>query len=370
MRPPRSSGCSRPCSSTPARVGNLLDREQPQLAFELVLLVDLEIQDRAAARLERLGHVIGSEFEKHGTGQQARGGIATHCLLELLRERFHVTALGRDLESHRGLAIEFEALEVDLERSRCAVRLQRIDLERSAGPAALQRRNESAFQGTMTVGIEKIHERLRDDRRDVGQPEQLEPGRIGIDDDTFLDMRDRVGRAGHERAHLVAVLAGRCQRAGKRSVETRKVQFALRDGGQPRLRAQRHHVARAAHDRGREVVFGQRVADQDDRHVRRMPITDVDDWRGILAIREAREHQPRMRLRERVAQTSQLTYPGAMHGMSSIAQRAVDQLARILMPRQHDDRNRCRFGQLQSPRRSPSWRRQTQNSVDLSTRHS
>jgi hypothetical protein len=80
-----------------------------------------------------------------------------------------------------------------------------------------------------------------------------------------------------------------------------------------------------------------------------VPITDVDDRRRVLAVGETGEHQSRSGLGQRVAQAGELAHPRAMHGMPGVAERAVDQLARILVPRQHDDRNRCRFGQLAVP---------------------
>ena len=181
--------------------------------------------------------------------QKSRRCIEPRGLLELLRERLHVAPLRCNLEPHGRLAIELEALELNLERERAAPWLQRVDFERVIGPAAVQRRDERTLQRRVRMRPEIIHQGLRLHRGRVLETEQVEPRGIRIDDDALLDVRDRIGRAGHERAHLVAVLACRGERTGEGAVERSEMQFALGDSRQPRPRLQRDDVARSAPDR-------------------------------------------------------------------------------------------------------------------------
>ena len=114
---------------------------------------------------------------------------------------------------------------------------QRHGLQRMIGPAALRGGDQRALEGGVAALLEEVHQRLAEQGRRFLVAEQLDPGRVDVDDDAFLHVGDRVGRPGHEGLHLVAVLAGRGQRAGQRAVEARGVQFAGSHGLQPRARA-------------------------------------------------------------------------------------------------------------------------------------
>src|SRR5690606_39302914 len=69
-----------------------------------------------------------------------------------------------------------------------------------------------ALDGRMALRIERVHEWRANDRFCIRQAEQLKPGGIGVDDDAFLYVRDRVGRASHKGLELFAVLARRVDR--------------------------------------------------------------------------------------------------------------------------------------------------------------
>ncbi len=133
------------------------------------------------------------------------------------------------------------------------------------GPFALRGRHESALERRVARRGERIHQRLADDRRRILEPGQLDPGRICIYDDAFLHVHDRVGRAGHEGLHLVAILVRGGERAGERAVEPGEMKLAFGHGPEPLPCLERDHVARAKLERPVQTVLGDRVAHEDDR---------------------------------------------------------------------------------------------------------
>ena len=124
-------------------------------------------------------------------------------------------------------------------RSRAARRSrrpeQRIRAQRMIRPLALQARDQRAFDRGVRLGVECVHQRRADERVRIRQAVQIEPRGIGVDDDAFLHVRDGVGRAGHERLQLVAILARRADRAVER----------LRAGRALRARARRRACRRS-----------------------------------------------------------------------------------------------------------------------------
>ena len=132
----------------------------------------------------------------------------------------------------------------------------------------MRRRHEGSLDRRVAAPLEQVHERLPEQVARVSTAEEIAPGRVHVDDDAFLHVRDRIGRAGHERAHLIAVLPRRGQRAIERLVEAGRVEFARGDGLQPPAGAERDDVLRAEFQAAHEVRLGERLADDERRHAR------------------------------------------------------------------------------------------------------
>ncbi len=185
-----------------------------------------------------------------------------------LRQRLEVALLRGDAQAHGGFAFELEAFEAEFQRQRAAVGLQRHHAQRMTGPATLCRGDQRALEGGVAAGVEQVHERLAEQVARIRVAEEFAPGGIDVDDDAFLHVRDRIGRARHERTHLVAVLAGGRERAVQRMVEPRGVEFARGDGLQPAAGSQRHDVGGTEFEATNEVGLGERLAHHEGRHVR------------------------------------------------------------------------------------------------------
>ena len=120
----------------------------------------------------------------------------------------------------------------------------------------------------MAAGVEQVHERLPKQVARIRVPEEFAPGGIDVHDDAFLHVRDRIGRARHERTHLVTVLAGGRKRAAQRMVEPCGVECARGDGLQPAAGSQCHDVGGTEFEATHEVGFGERLTYHEDRHLR------------------------------------------------------------------------------------------------------
>jgi hypothetical protein len=163
-------------------------------------------------------------------------------------------------------------------------------------------------------------------------------------------VRDRVGRTGHERAHLVAILSRRRERAVQCIVEPGRVELARGDGLQASACCQGDHVARAKFQPAHEVGFGDRIAHHERRHTRGETLTLCHGIFQFLRVRDAEEQQLWcVRRRERVGEIREVSHPRAMHGLARVAQGAVDGFDGVLLPRQDDHRNRTGFGQNPTP---------------------
>ena len=108
----------------------------------------------------------------------------------------------------------------------------------------------------MAAGVEHVHERLTEQVAWIRVPEEFAPGGIDVHDDAFLHVRDRVGRARHERTHLVAVLTSGRERAVECVVEPCGVKCARGDGLQPAAGSQCHDIGGTELEAMNEVGFG------------------------------------------------------------------------------------------------------------------
>ena len=289
-------------------------------------------------------------FDERFATQEAGARIEAHRLLELVGQRLEVALLRRDTQAHGGFAFELEAFEAEFQRLRAAVGLQRHHAQCMTGPATLRRSDERALEGRVAAGVEHVHERLAEQVARIRVPEEFAPGRIDVDDDAFLHVRDRVGRARHERAHLVAVLTGGGERAVQCIVEPCGVEFARGDGLQPAAGSQRHDVGGTELEATNEVGFGERIAHHEGRHTRSETRTLLHRAVEFVRVGDAEEQQLwRIGRAERVREVAELPHPRAVNRLARVAQGAVDDLDGVLLPRQDDHWNGADFAQFPTP---------------------
>ncbi len=334
-------------------VEGFLGQDRAEVALDVAEGIRRQVGDGAQAALERLcGPGLGG-FDERGAAQQAGARIQAHCLLELLRQRNVVAVLRGHAQPHRGLALELEALEGEFQRQCGAVGQGRERAERVPGPAALCRRDQRALERGVAAAVEQVHQRLAQQVARLRMAKELAPGRIDVDDDPFLDVRDRVGRAGHERAHLVAVLARGGKRAVQRVIEPRGREFACRNRLQAAAGVQRHHVRRAEFEAAQQVVLGERLAHDQRRHARGEPLPLLHRALEFAGVADTEKEQLwRAGGRQRIGQVRHLAHPGAMHHVAGVAQRAVDDLDGVLLPRQDHHWNGAVFAQNRTPARA------------------
>ena len=134
--------------------------------------------------------------------------------------------LRRHHDAHAGFVLEFARRQHQIELQLRAVAEQGGHLERVIGPLALAAGDERALERGVRAVIEQVHQRLADDRAAVVVAEQLEPGLVGVDDDAFLHLQDRVVRALQHRLQLAAVVARGLQRGVERALEAERAQLA------------------------------------------------------------------------------------------------------------------------------------------------
>jgi hypothetical protein len=155
--------------------------------------------------------------------------------------------------------------------------------------------------------VEEVHQWLAEHRAGIRVAEELDPGRVHVDDDALLHVGDRVRRARHECLHLVAVLVCRGKRAGERSVQPRRAQLAGRDRLEPRPCRKCHDVLCSQFHRLGQVGLCERLADQDGRHMGSVAIADLERRASLFGVRDAQEDELGRGLRQRLAQGGQVT---------------------------------------------------------------
>ena len=182
-----------------------------------------------------------SLFDEEAPLQRAGRGVALQrvgeLLVEICRRRAssaatHRRTAGSPSNSARDSSISSGTVG--------AVAQQRIRAQRMIRPLALQARDQRALDRGVRLGIERVHQRRADERVGVRQAVQLEPRGIGVDHDAFLHVRDGVGRAGHERLQLIAILARGADRAVERARLAMRFELARDDGLQAHRMLQRH----------------------------------------------------------------------------------------------------------------------------------
>ena len=199
----------------------------------------------------------------------------------------------------------------------------------------------------MAAGVEHVHERLPKQVARVRVPEEFAPGGIDVDDDAFLHVCDRIGRAGHERTHLVTVLAGGRKRAAQGMVQPCSVECARGNGLQPAAGSQCHDVGGTKLEATHEVGFGERLAYHEHRHLRGETSALLHCTADFIGIGDAEEQQLwRIVRAERVREVVEFRHPRAVNCLARVTQGAVDDLDGVLLPGQDDHWNGADFAQL------------------------
>ena len=270
---------------------------------------------------------------------KARRRISVNRLLDELLGLARLGGRARNAQFDGRVAVDRGGLELQSDRE-LPTGARRCDhLDRFAGPLASAARDERALQSGLARRVEEIHERRTEQRVRARMAEQVRPCLVRVDEDAFLNMRDRVDGARHERLELLLVLVGGEQRLVERPLEPERAQLALGHAAQALGLAERHEVLRAGEKGLGDVGFLRRAADDDERHGARCFLLDLGDLadRRWQAIGEEAQQLRRMvvdRARERV----DLRDPMAMHGMAAIAQRSVDELDVVFATAEHDER--------------------------------
>ena len=190
-----------------------------------------------------------------------------------------------------GLAVEFGADELELERRVMAAHDERGGVQRVAGPLALHAGDERALDRGVVVGIEGVHQRRADDLLGIRIAEEREPGGIRVDDDAFLHLRDRVGRALDDVLELLLGFARGGERRGQRAVEAVGAKFAADDELQAWNVRQRDRVLGAERERFGDHVLVDFLAHDQDRHVGRETRTEIHRAREVHDALVGEQHQ-------------------------------------------------------------------------------
>ena len=95
----------------------------------------------------------------------------------------------------------------------------------------------------------------------------------------------------------------------------------------------------------REVGLADRFPDQDRGHLGRVAIAGVDGGLCLVVVRDAQEDELGLGLRQRLAEARDVPYPAAVNGLPRVAEGAVDDLDRVLLPGEDDERDGAGFGQ-------------------------
>ena len=232
--------------------------------------------------------------------QKARRGVVLHRVRELQLEIvIGALVVRRDADARRRLVLVVGPREGQRERYARSVGEQRLHLERVIRPFALQARHQRPLQRGMRLRLEQIHQGRAGERILARVAEQLEPRSVGIDDDAFLHVSDRVGGALEESLQLLAILARRGERARERPLEAMCAQLA----GHHRLQAaavgERHHVLRARAHRVGDDGLVDLLAHDHDRHLGGALLLDLHERAHVDAeLLDEGDEQLRVELRD------------------------------------------------------------------------
>ncbi len=128
-----------------------------------------------------------------------------------------------------------------------AVAQNRIDLERVIVPTALQASGERAAQRRLSGLVEQVHDRLTE--QPILPAEELNPRRVGVNHNAFLDLHDGVIRALEDRLELAARIACGLEGGIERPLEPVCAQLANHHSLQTHGISQCHYIA-GAEDHG------------------------------------------------------------------------------------------------------------------------
>ena len=179
--------------------------------------------------------------------------------------------------------------------------------------------------------------------------EQLEPGLVGIDHDSFLHLQDGVIGTLQHGLQLAAIVAGGLQGGVQGALEPEGTQFARNHGLHAIGGRQRDDIARADAHAARDVAFGNLRPHQQHRNLRRELVAH---GRGLFRFGfgdVGADQQFGIELLERFAEVADRGDPGAVHGFAGLAHQAVDELGGLTLRRENDERNGRIVRQWNSP---------------------
>ena len=107
--------------------------------------------------------------------------------------------------------------------------------------------------------------------------EKLDPRRVGINDDAFLDLHNRIVRALQNGLELTARVVRGLQCGAERTFQTESTQLPKHNGLQPHRIRQSNSVARACGHRRGNARLIDRLRQHHYRHGRRGLVPNVDD---------------------------------------------------------------------------------------------
>src|SRR5688572_7863358 len=201
--------------------------------------------------------------------------------------------------------------------------------------------DERALERRLARRVERIHERCPEQRFGARMAEQVGPRLVRIDEDALLNVGDRVDGPRQERLELRLVLIRRGQRFVERTLEPKRTHLALCDAAQTLGLPQRDEILSACEQRLGDVGLLRRLADDDERDRGGGMLLDLGDRadRRRQAVRKEAQQLWGVLL-ERAEERVDLRDPMTADRVTTIAQRAVDELDVVFATAEHDERYR------------------------------
>jgi hypothetical protein len=326
----------------------ILADQHAELLVHGLVLVRLDVGEAAHAGLHRFGEARAQLLDEIAAMHEPGRRVALHRFLQLALVLAGIADPRRHDDLNAGLAVELRAHQLELERRRVAADDQRRGVQRVAGPLALHAGDQRALDGRVVVRIEGVHQRRAHDILGVRIAEQREPGGIRVDDDAFLHLRDRVGRALDDVLQLLLVFAGGSERRRQRAIEAVGPELATDHQLQPRDVRERHRVLRAERQGLGDHSLVELLAHDQHRHVGREARPEVHGARQVDDALVGEQHQHfGGRLGQRVAKVAGVRQPGHVNRVAGVPERLVDGLDIVLTAGQGNHRDGG--GLLQNP---------------------
>ena len=265
-RPTSSFGC-RVSFSEPRHLDqHQLTRRGADHALERAEFVDPDQRQAAHAARGRRAQPLAPARPAARAAQESGARLgARHGRRARDRARFLARPCRHD-QPHARRRLVLPERQRDLDRHDAAVGEQRVAAQRVIVPASLQAGGQRAAQRRVGGFLEQVHHRLTG--HSLLDTEQLEPRRVGIDDDALLHLDDGVVRALQHAVELAARVVRGFERGIERLLRAEGVQLALHHRLQPRLAGEGDHVTGAE----REALGDERLVDpggdQQHRHRR------------------------------------------------------------------------------------------------------